>query len=186
MTRVYHNTNKSWSTWQFSSLSTTGYCSNADSIKQGIYYVDPSTQNIPIAIHGTLIQLNTSTTYKTQIFIQNYSDGANTWIRQYGDGWSFWKKLAFDNQAIIASSLSNPGYVKFGNGFTIQWGQVTSVTTNTPTQISFPISFSTTNFPVVGQTTSVGVTLGITYNNKNNFTYTSSASVSFLWVAIGY
>lgn len=45
------------------------------------------------------------------------------------------------NSLNFPATLSGNGYVKFPNGFTIQWGQVT--TTNGTASVTFPIAFTT-------------------------------------------
>lgn len=51
--------------------------------------------------------------------------------------------------AIVASKLdANAGFVKFANGFTIQWGAFNNVSIGGT--ISFPVSFDTTCFAAVG------------------------------------
>ena len=42
---------------------------------------------------------------------------------------------------IAASSLATNGYIKFSNGYTIQWGQV--ATTSSSDTVTFPTSFTT-------------------------------------------
>ena len=48
---------------------------------------------------------------------------------------------------IVAQRLETNGYVKFANGFTIQWGAVADVPT--PYTGTFPTAFSTSPFAVI-------------------------------------
>ena len=71
--------------------------------------------------------------------------------------------------AIIASKLSGTdGFVKFANGFIIQWGYYSNVVTGT--QINFPIAFTTRNVAVT--------TNGRENSNRDAIQYFSVHSVT--------
>lgn len=71
--------------------------------------------------------------------------------------------------AIVASKLNGyDGFVKFANGFIIQWGYYNNVTTGT--QINFPIAFTTSNVAVT--------TNGRENSNRNAIQYFSVHSVT--------
>ncbi len=71
--------------------------------------------------------------------------------------------------AIVASKLNGPnGFVKFVNGFIMQWGRYENVSTGT--QINFPISFTSSNVQVT--------TNGLENNNRNAIQLFSVHSVT--------
>lgn len=71
--------------------------------------------------------------------------------------------------AIVASKLNGyDGFVKFANGFIIQWGYYNNVTAGT--QINFPIAFTTSNVAVT--------TNGRENSNRNAIQYFSVHSVT--------
>lgn len=53
---------------------------------------------------------------------------------------------AANNGGIVSANLAQNGYVKFANGFILQWGLTASSATGTQ---PLPISFSTTNYAIV-------------------------------------
>lgn len=70
---------------------------------------------------------------------------------------------------IIASKLNGPnGFVKYANGFIIQWGKYENIPTGT--QINFPISFTTSNVQIT--------TNGLENNNRNAIQLFSVHSVT--------
>ena len=54
---------------------------------------------------------------------------------------------------IVAQRLETNGYVKFANGFIVQWGRVTDV--KSPSTCNFTISFSNTVFAVIAMDSNV-------------------------------
>ena len=71
--------------------------------------------------------------------------------------------------AIVASKLNGyDGFVKFANGFIVQWGYYNNVVTGT--QINFPIAFTTSNVAVT--------TNGRENSNRNAIQYFSVHSVT--------
>lgn len=49
---------------------------------------------------------------------------------------------AANNGGIVAANLAQNGYVKFANGFIIQWGLTAEISTNNTATVTFPVSFS--------------------------------------------
>jgi hypothetical protein len=87
-------------------------------------------------------------------------------------------------QSVIAQSLTPNGYVKFANGFTIQWGSAAYSTR----QIIFPTPFSNAVFGVFLQ--------AVAYNNWTNYPKVTEIATNYFswygdnvdirWFAIGY
>lgn len=55
---------------------------------------------------------------------------------------------AANTGGIVAASLSANGYVKFANGFILQWGFVSNTKSSTSYNITFPITFASTCYGV--------------------------------------
>ena len=64
------------------------------------------------------------------------------------------------NYGITSSSLSTNGYVKFGNGFMLQWGSHLQTVSISEYDITFPTSFAQACFSVAFSASNAGVTLG--------------------------
>ncbi|MBE6074185.1 MAG: hypothetical protein E7202_06605 [Selenomonas ruminantium] len=91
---------------------------------------------------------------------------------------------------ITAASLAANGYVKFANGFIVQWGNVTKTSTGY-SSITFPISFPTAAFSFVKSSISAD-------GNAGDERYVASDTLSktgvktghdragFFWIAIGH
>ena len=91
---------------------------------------------------------------------------------------------------ITAASLAANGYVKFANGFIVQWGYVTKTSTGY-SSITFPISFPTAAFSFVKSSISAD-------GNTGDERYVASDTLSktgvktghdragFFWIAIGH
>ena len=54
---------------------------------------------------------------------------------------------AANNGGIVSANLAQNGYVKFANGFILQWGYANS--NGITTEVNFPIPFSKTNYTVI-------------------------------------
>lgn len=90
-------------------------------------------------------------------------------------------------------SLGNIGYIKFSNGFILQWGIISQGTSNANYQVNFPISFSNSNysaFIIGGYDGSSFV-----YNYQWSIKERSNSSMIFRinatnhiasWLAVGY
>ena len=97
--------------------------------------------------------------------------------------------------SIVTTAAKSTDYIKFGNGFIVQWG--TASVSSTYCSITFPTAFSSTNYMTLltdvttGSATSIAnYGLGIcTYYNTTTGTraITSSSNVSvFCWMAAGF
>ena len=105
-----------------------------------------------------------------------------------GDGSS----LTGVSGGISASSLSGNGYVKFSNGYTIQWGEITS--TASAYSVTFPTAFTTLYSVVTTIIHSNNDTAGV--SNADAVTPRTSATATgfrishyqlygFFWIATG-
>jgi len=88
--------------------------------------------------------------------------------------------------AIVAKNFSGNGYIKYASGMTMQWGQ--KYTQNGTDSVSFPISFSNTNYGL----SIVADGAAATYSHSKDLTVNNfivvkgTASSGIRWVAIGY
>ena len=86
---------------------------------------------------------------------------------------------------IVAQSLGITGYVKFANGFIVQWGRVDIINSGT---VTFPISFTSSYQPFACH---LGVTVNSTSINpagKSGMTIMDENTVSSAvsWLALGF
>jgi len=92
---------------------------------------------------------------------------------------------------IVSSKLdAAAGFVKFANGFTIQWGKSDGISTNPGTLIRFPIAFNTIfgvlAMPIYKSSNPYKNTLVLNYVNTTNFKVMSDDVItSCFWTAIG-
>lgn len=101
---------------------------------------------------------------------------------------------AANNGGIVSANLAQNGYVKFANGFILQWGYLAASTSGNKT-ITLPISLSSTNYAIAT------MTQGRSYENYfsaslqskalNSFVVSvpsqgSSYYTGFLWILAGY
>lgn len=98
--------------------------------------------------------------------------------------------LTANNGGIVSANLAQNGYVKFANGFILQWGQNQTRQDRSNT-FSFPLSFSTNQVQVVG----IGTVpynewqngIVITAVTASNFTeHCRSSAQIFRWIAVGH
>lgn len=169
-----------------SALTTKGYCSDANSITQGIYYVNGSSINTPATANGSLINLKSA--YETQFYIQNYSHGGKMWVRQRGEGWSGWQNIG--DSAVVAKSLGINGYIKYASGLIVQYGYFRTDEGGKHT-VDFPISFTTTNYSVSGAAigSATDVNFSVDYQLASSLimqTNYTIANIPCRWIAIGY
>lgn len=86
------------------------------------------------------------------------------------------------------ASLAGNGYVKLPSGVIMQWGQV--ITTGNPTNVTFPIPFTTTNYFVTFQTiltTTYYQETGVGNLTVNGFSsWHDLSGLTKRWYAIGY
>lgn len=98
-----------------------------------------------------------------------------------------WSKFGF------VASLSTPGYIKLPSwlsGFTIQWGNTGSIPNDTPTSVSFPLTFANACLSVVA----VDSFLSNKSANWSAYNYTASNftarpdnnTAAANWIAVGY
>ena len=103
--------------------------------------------------------------------------------------------LAANNGGIVSANLAQNGYVKFANGFILQWGVIPSgYYAYTAATVNLPMSFRNTNYVVIimpfGTTGSGGTPYRqfvCVNKNTNKFTTAnnSSSSVSAMYFAAG-
>ena len=100
------------------------------------------------------------------------------------------------------SSASDGGYMKFANGFTVQWGKKLNVSTSPETMtVNFRSAFAnagTVNVYIIRNDSSgnfggVALEYNINSTTASNFTfrtqwdsYTKPVTWSFQWIAIGF
>ena len=119
-----------------------------------------------IAKHNQGLQVNKGDNSQEVIsFItSNYNDSDINKVLNLGT-----LKGLLGQGAIVASKLNDiNGFVKFANGFIMQWGQYNNVPNGT--QINFPIAFTTSNAQVT--------TNGRENNNRNAIQFFSIHSVT--------
>ncbi len=136
--------------------------------------------NIPKGESGTLTVAGSEESTVKQIW---YCDGINGEIftRSYQNAeWSEW------NSNVGSVTLKNPGYLKFPNGFVMQWGQG-----SVAKAITYPVAFETFVCPVALKngcgTDFTRSDMGFTASTLTGFTYNTAGKYSSLnWLAIGY
>ena len=88
-----------------------------------------------------------------------------------------------EGTGIVAQNLATNGYIKFANGFILQWGTVNSPG-NSGASVTLPIAFS--NAFLAGQATSINnVIANISSANKTSIKV-AAYSGDVYWAAIGY
>ena len=142
-----------------STFVTKGELDRYVSITSGGYFKDVNKTNTGMSF------IKGDNTSKVIDFItSNYSDSDNNKVLNLGT-----LKGLLGQGAIVASKLNGTdGFVKFANGFIMQWGQYNNIPNGT--QINFPISFTTSNAQVT--------TNGRENNNRNAIQYFSVHSVT--------
>lgn len=91
---------------------------------------------------------------------------------------------------IVAQRLEENGFVKFANGFTIQWGKRENIVMHPGTLIQFPIAFNTIfgvfAMPIYKSSNPYKNALVLNYVNTTNFKImTDDITNSCFWVAVG-
>lgn len=116
-----------------STFVTKGELDRYVSITSGGYFKDVNKTNAGMSF------IKGDNTYKVIDFItSNYNDSDTNKVLNLST-----LKSLLGQGAIVASKLTgNGGYVKFANGFTIQWG-VGGQDNVTKTEVTFPIRFTT-------------------------------------------
>lgn len=96
---------------------------------------------------------------------------------------------AFANIAVAASSIANPGYIKFQNGLIFQWGTQT-FSAATSVAVTFPLAFPTALFAVIATPIMVpggNQTCGVQGQSTTGFNLNVgfATSNSQFWFAVG-
>ncbi len=101
---------------------------------------------------------------------------------------------AANNGGIVSANLAQNGYVKFANGFILQWGYLAASTSGNKT-ITLPISLSSTNYAIATMTQSRSYenyfNASLQSKALNSFVVSvpsqgSSYYTGFLWILAGY
>ena len=142
-----------------STFVTKGELDRYIAVGSNAYVKDANKTNTGISF------VNGDNTSKAIEFItSNYSDSDTNKVLNLST-----LKSLLGQGAIVASKLNGyDGFVKFANGFIMQWGYYNNVVTGT--QINFPIAFTTSNVAVT--------TNGRENNNRNAIQYFSVHSVT--------
>lgn len=142
-----------------STFVTKGELDRYVSITSGGYFKDVNKNNTGMSF------IKGDNTSKVIDFItSNYNDSDTNKVLNLST-----LKSLLGQGAIVASKLNGyDGFVKFANGFIMQWGYYNNVTTGT--QINFPIAFTTSNVAVT--------TNGRENSNRNAIQYFSVHSVT--------
>lgn len=142
-----------------STFVTKGELDRYIAIGSNAYVKDANKTNTGISL------VKGDNTSKTIDFItNNYNDSDINKVLNLGT-----LKGLLGQGAIVASKLNGyDGFVKFANGFIMQWGYYNNVATGT--QINFPIAFTTSNVSVT--------TNGRENSNRNAIQYFSVHSVT--------
>lgn len=91
---------------------------------------------------------------------------------------------------IVAQRFGESGFIKFSNGFTIQWGKRENIVTHPGTLIQFPIAFNTIfgvfAMPIYKSSNPYKNALVLNYVNTTNFKIMADdITNSCFWVAVG-
>ena len=107
----------------------------------GFYYVNNSTLNCPAGYpYGHLLVQSVSTNSIKQTY-DTVPSGITFTRFLYNGTWSAWTQIA----TVVASSFGTNGYIKWSNGYTEQWGEVTDVTSTNAgafVTVTFPLAFT--------------------------------------------
>ena len=142
-----------------STFVTKGELDRYVSITSGSYFKDVNKTNT-----GMSFIKGDNTSKAIDFITSNYNDSDTNKVLNLGT-----LKGLLGQGAIVASKLNGlDGFVKFANGFIIQWGHYDNVATGT--QINFPIAFTTSNAAVT--------TNGRENNNRDAIQYFSVHSVT--------
>ena len=142
-----------------STFVTKGELDRYVAISSGAYIKDANKTNTGLSL------IKGDNTSKVLDFITaNYNDSDINKVLNLGT-----LKSLLGQGGIVASKLNDiNGFVKFANGFIIQWGQYNNIPNGT--QINFPIAFTTSNVQVT--------TNGRENNNRNAIQFFSVHSVT--------
>jgi hypothetical protein len=159
---------------------------------------DLEAHNIDPGAHGGLLQ-----NLKTQLATHNTdlsSHPAITAMIAKILGASDWQenpvatlkdiKNKLGEGGIVAQRFGESGFIKFSNGFTIQWGKRENIVMHPGTLIQFPIAFNTIfgvfAMPIYKSSNPYKNALVLNYVNTTNFKImTDDITNSCFWVAVG-
>jgi hypothetical protein len=142
-----------------STFVTKGELDRYIAITSGAYVKDANKTNT-----GLSLVKGDNTSKAIDFITNNYNDSDINKVLNLGT-----LKGLLGQGAIVASKLNGiDGYVKFANGFIMQWGQYNNIPNGT--QINFPIAFTTSNVQVT--------TNGRENNNRNAIQFFSVHSVT--------
>lgn len=142
-----------------STFVTKGELDRYVAISSGAYIKDANKTNT-----GLSLVKGDNTSKVIDFITNNYNDSDINKVLNLGT-----LKGLLGQGAIVASKLNGTdGFVKFANGFIMQWGQYNNVPNGT--QINFPIAFTTSNAQVT--------TNGRENNNRNAIQFFSVHSVT--------
>lgn len=142
-----------------STFVTKGELDRYVSITSGGYFKDVNKTNA-----GMSFIKGDNTSKMIDFITSNYNDSDTNKVLNLST-----LKSLLGQGAIVASKLNGyDGFVKFANGFIMQWGYYNNVVTGT--QINFPIAFTTSNVAVT--------TNGRENSNRNAIQYFSVHSIT--------
>lgn len=142
-----------------STFVTKGELDRYVSITSGAYVKDANKTNT-----GISLVKGDNTSKAIEFITSNYNDSDTNKVLNLST-----LKSLLGQGAIVASKLNGyDGFVKFANGFIMQWGYYNNVVTGA--QINFPIAFTTSNVAVT--------TNGRENSNRNAIQYFSVHSVT--------
>ena len=159
--------------------------------KQGIYNVAANATDSPYSYGGKMVVFANNNLYY-QIFFAILSTDTR-WIYYrtlYGGvGWTPWQQ----QEAIVAKSITNTGYIKYVSGLIIQWGSIGNPNNITAMSITFPIAFSSPPVVVVVGKNSTSTYTAQKYNintygiSSKTFYIAAEIAPKYLdYIAIGY
>ena len=161
-----------------------------DAIKEGITTFGAGTANRPDASLDTRGSLLT-TQYGTSVFqlalLQDGDEFNNIHTRvgynlNTTPAWTPWQQ----QEAIVAKSISDTGYIKYASGLILQWGSWGPLQPNVSKNITFPISFTSVS-KIVATAIGIEPTDYLVVDPHNSyFIATCSGTRYIMWFAIGY
>jgi hypothetical protein len=148
----------------------------------GYMYYSGLASNAPTTASGMLLSM------LDQINVQIATDtDVNQFFRKKQNGtWSAWQQ----QEAIVAKSLGQNGYVKYTSGFIMQWGRV-YVNINETKTITYPIKFPNgcMSMSLALKSASVIESVSITCQAEQSTAFISnksSVNADIYYIAIGY
>ena len=146
------------------------------------------------SVPSGIIQLGSATSNGRINFISKSADSTAEFL-MYPDGTLKHNNNDLAGSAIVAKLLGQNGYVKYASGLIAQWGMGTFLNGNNSCEISFPISFTSSNVSVIANgaqsvpfAISVDDATLISSNNSKVTLYRDDTNIDrrIRWFAIGY